>query len=41
VQLVFLLGEQNRYVTIQSTQEIARYDIRVIIFTGKRLKEGR
>jgi hypothetical protein len=38
VQLVFLLGEQNRYVTIQSTQEIARYNIHVIIFTRKRLK---
>jgi hypothetical protein len=38
VQLVFLPGEQNRYVTIQSTQEIAHYDIRVIIFTRKRLK---
>ena len=38
MQLVFLPGVQNRYVTIQSTQEIARYDIRVIIFTRKRLK---
>lgn len=38
MQLQFLLGEQNRYATIQSTQEIARYDIRVIIFTRERLK---